>query len=234
MTAVALNAFSYGVRQAISVAAPVACLAPKKLIDLARNVFNVMQWSFLSLYGTKEIAFDRVKDIRHDKKNNAVTHASSVNNFLNGIFIKQAAFIGPIKFNVAHGVLYFVSGVAGSLAAMHRQEWINIGGSLVFPLEVAGNCLFALASLVALIQNVKIYRAAAKVPENAPAHEREAARMLKKSAVLGIISSLNYIIAAALIMIGPAATVALVFGCIAVFTGCMKILYDFIRFRNAH
>ena len=201
----------------------------KKLADFAVVHFNFMQWSFLSLYGAKELLFDRVKDIRQARN----PSPSLMNQYLNGVFVRKDKMGGVVPFNVAHGSLYLASGVAGSLAAADRLGWIRMG-SLTIPLEIVGNGLFGLASLVALIQNIKIYREACKVSEKNPYHEQEAAQRLKKSAVMGIISTLNYIVAAALLIIGTHASLALIFGCIAVFTGCLKIIYDFFRFRQAY
>lgn len=203
-----------------------------KLVELFKGFTDISQWSLLSLYGTKEILFDRVRDIHQVKGNDVFMQASKVDIFLNRTFLKKDTFLG-IKFNVAHGSLNIVSGLLGSLAAAHRQGWMNVG-NFCLPLEAAACSLFGFASLIALIRNINIYRAAIKIPEYAPLHVKEAASMLKKSAILGIISSLNYIVAAALLIIGSTATLALIFGCIAVSTGCLKILYDFIRFKNAY
>lgn len=227
-----LNVLFSGMRPAIPAGASLTSKVTRVIIHLMKNFSSISQCSFLVLYGSKEILLDRVRDIRKVKKNIVITHATNINNFLNKIFIKKDKLIGPLNFNVVHGSLYMGSGVLGSTAAMHKLGWINIGG-LGLPLEVASNCLFNFACLAALIHNIKIYRAAAKVPKYAPLHEKEAAWMLKKSAILGIISSLNYILAASLLIAGASATFALLFGCIAVFTGCLKILYDFLRFRNA-
>lgn len=215
----------------ISFSIPVVNQLSTKMVELVKGIFNVLQWTFVSLYGTKEILFDRVTDIR--KKNSFLLKHRLIDQRLNAIFLKKSNLIGKVKYYLTHGVLYIASGIAGSAAAMHKAGWLN-AGSFAFPLEVAGNCLFAFASFISLVQNVRIYRAASKITLYAPFHEREAASMLKKSSVLGIISSLNYIIAAALLMFGPAAAFALLFGCIAVSTGCLKILYDFVRFRKAY
>jgi len=201
----------------------------RKLVDFAVVHFNFMQWSFLSFYGAKELLFDRVKEIRETKN----SPSSLMNHYLNGVFVRKDKMFGVVLFNVAHGSLYCASGVVGSLAAADRLGWVRMG-SFTVPLEIAGNCLFGFASLVALIQNIKIYREASKISEKNPYHEQEAAQRLKKSAIMGIISTLNYIVAAALLIIGTHASLALILGCIAVFTGCIKIIYDFFRFRKAY
>lgn len=188
-----------------------------------------MQWSFLSLYGAKELLFDRVKEIRGTKD----TQSSLMNHYLNGVFVRKDKVFGVVPFNVAHGSLYLASGVVDSLAAADRLGWVHMG-SFTVPFEIVGNCLFGFASLVALIHNIKIYREASKISDKNPYAEQEAAKRLKKSAVMGIISTLNYIIASALLIIGRQASLALIFGCIAVFTGCLKIIYDFFRFRKAY
>ncbi len=228
-----LNTLVYAARPAIPAVAIVTHQFTKKTIALFKNIFDLMQWSFLCLYGSKEILLDRVKNISQVRKNHVVvTQAHRVNRYLNGIFLKKTAFVGPINFNVAHGSLYIASGMVGLAAPIHRLSG-KLNQKLPLLAETLGNGLFGLASLVALIQNVKIYRAAAKIPSFAPQHARDAALMLKKSAILGIISSLNYIITVALLVMGSAATFALIFGCIAVVTGCLKILYDYFRFKNA-
>lgn len=201
----------------------------KKLVDFAIVHFNFMQWSFLSLYGAKELLFDRVKEIRGTKD----TQSSLMNHYLNGVFVRKDKVFDVVPFNVAHGSLYLASGVVGSLAAADRLGWVRMG-SFTVPFEIVGNSLFGFASLVALIHNIKIYREASKISDKNPYAEQEAAKQLKKSAVMGIISTLNYIIASALLIIGTQASLALIFGCIAVFTGCLKIIYDFFRFRKAY
>lgn len=198
----------------------------KKIVDLAFKYFNILQWSFLSLYGVKEILFDRVKEL--SQPSNKISQRDV---FINRIYSQNDHVLGPIRYNQAHGSLYLMSGVAGSFSASHRLGWIKLGNFDV-PLEIVGNCLFCFASFIALIQNIKLYQAASKVSQYAPAYEKEGAEMIKKSAIIGIISSLSYILAAGLLIMGVQATLALLLGCLAVFTGCIKILYDFIRFKN--
>lgn len=229
----ALNTFSSALRPMFPLIGTIANHGTKKLPVLVKNLFNIMQWSFLSFYGGKEILFDRVRDIRKIKKKIILVKAERINHYLNHIFVKKEAFIGRVKFNVVHGSLYVAAGVAGAAAAIHKQGWFDLG-SFAFPLETLGNSFFCLASLVSLIQNIRIYREACKVPEYAPLHMQEAASILKKSALLGMISSINYMIATALLMMNVAATFALIFGCIAVFTGFLKIFYDFIRLKHAY
>lgn len=228
-----LQALSLAIKPFIPVAVNLGQQGIQRLVPLVKAHFNSLQWSFVSLYGAKEILFDRVKDIRDIKNPDRVKHAHRVNVQLNKIFLKKDVFIKPIRFSILHGTLYVASGLVGTVAALQKQGVLNIAAQLQFPLEVVGNGLFGLASLVALIQNIRTYRAAAKIPPHAPFYERQAANQLKKSAILGILSSLNYIIGAALILIGPLSSLALLFGCVAVFFGCLKILYDYLRFRNA-
>jgi hypothetical protein len=233
-----MSLVTHAIRSGISPALPafftIISTITKKVIDFVKTYFQFMQWSCLIAYGAKEIIFDKVTDFsKRQQRCILITPANRINNFLNRIFVKKEPLLGPIKYNVAHGLLYGVSGILGSAAAMHHLNWINVGSAAV-PLEMAGNATFAFASFISLVQNVKMYRAAAKIQDDAPAHEREASGKLKKSAVLGIISSLNYIVAAALLMFDVTAVISLIFGCIAVITGCIKVLYDYIQFKNAY
>lgn len=228
-----VNALSQTVSPVIPAVATFVKSVVIKIIDFCKShLYYIMQWSFVALYGIKEILFDRVRDIRLVKQSVIVTHADRVKQHANSVFLKKDPLLGPVKFNSIHGSLYATAGFVGVGVAMHRQGLIQLGG-LLPAFELAGNCLFGLASLVTLIHSIRIYLKASKVPSYAPPHVQESASMLKKSAILGMISSLNYIIATALLIIGNAATFALIFGCIAVATGCMKIFYDFLRFREA-
>lgn len=226
-----LNTISFGSKPITPLLITLKSQLISKVIALVRNFSAIGQSSFQCCYGAKEILFDRVEDLRKVEKSGVITHADRVNRYLNTVFVENNFFIGSLKFNETHGSLYIASGVAGSLVAMHDLKWISLGG-LAILLQQAANCLFCLANLAALVHHVKIYRYAVKVPCYAPLNEREAANRLKESAVLGIISNLNYILAAALLIIGSAATLALLFGCIAVITGCFKILYDFFRLKT--
>lgn len=106
-----------------------------------------------------------------------------------------------------HGILYWTSGIAG----LYRER-------LPATLMNADSVLFLSACVTGLCYNIARYRNAAA--ENATPEE-------KKSAILGIISNLNYIIGGALNLIGVAASTALVLCCIALTTGAIKILYDY-------
>lgn len=211
-----------------------AITVTQRLVEIVKTYFNMMQWGALWTYGLKEILLDRVRNIDEIQSKPALpTHANRVNAYINRILVKKDSTIGDLKFNIAHGLLYIGSGLMGSVAGLHRLG-VFVIGKTVFPLEAAGNSLFGLGSLLALIQNIQIYKLALKVTSNSPLHEREAADMLRKSAVIGIISSLNYIAAAAVLVIGGPATMALIFGVLALFTGCVKILYyDFFRFKDS-
>lgn len=54
----------------------------------------------------------------------------------------------------------------------------------------------------------------------------QAAYRAVDSAILGILSSLGYLMVGSMYLYGGAATLALVVGCIATFTNALKIIYD--------
>lgn len=217
--------------QATPVAVSLFSTVLTKIIDFVKTYFNAMQWSFLYLYGTKEILFDNV--YKKESRGILPTYKDRLNQAINKVFVKNDNVIGNIKFNMAHGTLYTASGVIGFVPALQRLGYLDIGAGLIVPLEALGNVVFGFASLVALIQNIKLYKAASKMAKSDSLPEQEAAQMIKKSAVMGIISSLSYILTAITLIFSASTAIAFLFGIIAVITGCLKILYDFFRFRQA-
>lgn len=204
----------------------------QKVAGFAGKYLNLFQWACLGTYGLKEILFDRIKPVKQKIQNLFNLRKDRVKECAQAILVKNDQ-IGKIPFNVAHGTIYAASGVAGGIAALNHLNFINIGSAVSFPLECVGNGLFGIASFLTVIQNVRLYIAATKIEADASKEEIEAVKKIKISAIMGIISGLNYIVTAALLLCGVGATIALVFGLIGLVTGCIKILYDYYTFRKS-
>jgi hypothetical protein len=189
----------------------------QKLSEVARDHFNLLQSFCLLSYGGKEVVWDGF--IKTRQTSAAKTQDTVILDCARGLLkrIEKGAF--PVPFHSLFGSLHLSAGVASGLAAL--QE------SMALPFEALSGSLFFIAQIVALRFNVKVYQEASQLSSSIHEHERKAAQMLKKSAVLGIISTLNYMTLPAITLLGGPAAMILIFGCIALFTGCLKVIYDF-------
>lgn len=104
-----------------------------------------------------------------------------------------------------HGALFIASGAFGIIGVVYKHA-ISV---------ILGQGFFLVANLIALEYNGELYR-----KTDNPA--------VKKSALLGILNNLGYIFTVALAWIGVHGAITLLVGCLAVSTGCLKMLYDFL------
>jgi len=166
--------------------------------------FRLLQGLFLCGYGMKEILFDRTSEPDSSLCRRICRACCSCFNRLRIV----------ADSNIQHGLLFVGSGLAGAAVALHQLEKINVG-SLLTVAEGLDLGLFLAACLVGLRYNVLKYS------------DPSSSLQEKKSAVLGIISNLNYLFWGLCPILGASATFALVFCGIALTTGFLKILYDF-------
>lgn len=123
-------------------------------------------------------------------------------------------------FFVRHGALFAGCGVAGTLLSLHYLETISAGRmlSVLHHLDLG---LFLAGCYVALRHNINEYNWATEHSDDASSGHR------KRSAILGIISSLNYLTWCALLFFGASNALAFIFCAVGLSTGCWKILRDF-------
>lgn len=209
-----------------------------KVFDLGQRIYMAVNIQcgiignfFLCGYGFKELIFDR---IRLPKENLASGDASLIRrvkiaafNFLESIQQKETSIAEKIKYAL-HGSLFAASGVLGTTAGLHRLGMIDIGPALPW-VDIFGTCAFMLANIVNLDLNIRSYIEASK----APVHLSEWALSKKKSAIIGMISNLGYILMSAFTLAGGPFAITMLLGCVAVLTGCLKILYDFILLNRS-
>lgn len=168
-----------------------------KMIELTRQHFKILESVGLTGMGSKEIAFNATVGSKSQK----------------------------IYF-LAHGALFIASGLTSALIAANQYQFIQIS-KWVQLLSLTGNGLFLAANLLALYQNIESYKNALKLETSGLIQDLEKARHMKYSAVLGIMNSLGYLMVPIATLFHAPLAFAIIFGCIAVSTGCLKILYDF-------
>lgn len=194
----------------------------QKITEIVLEYFGIIKGLCLASYGLKELLFDRIKNSVNNH-NNCLSHQKQ---FINEFLLKTEPVLKCIGFHALHGSLYIASGLSSAVAASQQLFQKSLGIPLpLFP--ILGNSFFLLANLFSLKYHVHLYQEAAKVTKDSPQEEQDSAKILKKSAVLGILNSLSYLMIPLFSILGISLALSLLFGCIAVFTGCIKILYDY-------
>jgi hypothetical protein len=172
---------------------------------VATPQFRLLQGLGICSYGFKEVFYDSYKCHQLAKSPCVKTRTKW-----------QAAH----KFFLNHGALFAGCGIAGTAVALHYLEAIS-AGPMLSVLKHLDLGLFLAACVVALQHNVKEYQRAKEFDDNLQA------QVHKNSAILGIISSLNYMIWSSLLFFEFSSALTFVFCAIGLLTGCWKILFDF-------
>lgn len=139
------------------------------------------------------------------------SHFPSVKEFFSNLY----SGIGNLK--LIQGSSFVASGVCGALSFYYPSFFLDFGAS----------GLFLIGNVVALKNNVELYLCGSQL-EN-----REQGKAMMHSAILGIINNINYIMIPLITVFGGPVAAAIFFGCIAVTTGCIKIVYDYLYLRPA-
>lgn len=165
--------------------------------------FRFLQGLGLCCYGLKEIIFDS-----HRAPNTPLCERirCAFRNCFNRI---QSA---P-DFFIQHGAFFIGSGLAGALYALQQIQEVPIN-SFQGILQGCDYGFFCAAALLGLRYNVLNFIYTSDPRE-------------KKSAILGMISNLNYLFWCLCPLLGLSATLTVIFCGIALSTGCLKIIYDF-------
>lgn len=186
-----------------------------KCIEVVRTYFLIISNSCLVGLGFKEIVFEAVRRTDENPLEPAIR-------FFHHLWDEIKS--GDIHF--LQGASFVLSGVTGVLAISHRLQYIDL--KFFAPVcEALGTGFFFIGNLLALVTNVEQYIRASEMTESGDPAQVERGNVLKYSAVAGIINNLSYLMIPTLMLFGAPFACALVFGCIAIFTGCIKILIDY-------
>jgi len=181
--------------------------------QLRSPAVHVLQGIFLAVFGLKEIFWDGASkpDIKPISVNLQTQSAKIRRSCLQFFIGKQADFCAQ-KFYQVHGILFFSAGAATVLSALHKMDQIHLGSSLPL-LQGLEASLFISACVVALRHNINQFL-----------HAQDLAT--KNLALLGITSSLSYVLWGAMTLFGFSLTMAWIFCAIALSTGGLKILLE--------
>lgn len=171
----------------------------RKVWELKLQHLVLLQKGFISLCGVKELAVDRVHYNRAEQLLNHPERRLTEQAFQ----YLYSSHKTNREFYEVHGFMFAGSGVMGIFAVLFKMN----------TLEAISNGLFTFSNFIALQYHIILIRNSTE-------------QHIRKSAAIGIVSNLGYIISSALITMGPWPTLALIFGILAVCAGSIKIIYD--------
>lgn len=176
--------------------------------------FNFLQAAFFCVYGLKEIILDTPR--RHFRPNPAQGFVSRTCQAVSHFFIECQRQFFAGQFSIIHGSLFFTAGVACALSGLQAMHKLPTG---ISPHLLQGlNIGFFLAACAhALHHNVDVYRNSVDGSDG------------KKTALLGIISSFNYLLWGAMFLFGAPTALALFFCGIGLSSGALKILFEILQ-----
>ena len=190
--------------------------------------FQLIQNIIFCGYGAKIIYFDGVKETKDISERDAF-----IQGLVKGFWGKIEQLNNAISKHCIHyGGLYLASGVFGTVSTLHYLSLVDLGKGLPY-VEFLSNGFFFLANVLALHHHVKTYLAAKALFDSSEGEEKAVAKQWMKSAVFGILSSFSYAFMTALMLLTGPSALALIFGLVALSTGCLKILYDFLFLETA-
>jgi hypothetical protein len=121
----------------------------------------------------------------------------------------------------SRGIAYIGTGICDSYVALHSLAIFNLN-SAISKISFIGNICFLYANLATLAENILFFQKA-QSDDIASGQSRE--RM--KSAFLGIISSLGYILTSALTLFGASTAVIILISIFAANAGFLKTILDY-------
>lgn len=196
-----------------------------KVSNLIRPYFLLGQNAAVLAFGIKELTWDQKAFQDVDL---ALIRSEKIKLFGRNFFLNFKCWIGPFNHSHIHGGLYIASGVCGAFDYAIRALGLPFELVANF-LSWAGQATFALANIFSITYYSHVFYKSFCQPATT-AVEQEALKRIRLSAVLGIINNLGYLTAALLSAFGGPVTMALVFGGVALLTGCIKILFDYFVF----
>jgi hypothetical protein len=196
-----------------------------RIYQLTVKHFSLLQNACVTGFGFKELLIDYIpQQINLNKHKNETGFsliektAKKKENHLQRI---QAI---NTEFSFVHGLLYLGTGVSGGMVAAHELQWVNLGASLPY-FHYAAAGLFLYVNFYSLEQNIKLFYHADQLL-NEELYQ-ELAQRIKVSSILGIINNIAYIITTICSFIPAQEILYLVLACFSIFTGSLKIIYDF-------
>jgi len=204
----------------------------KRVIEFSIRAFPILQGITYAGYGLKLFFWDGLR-------NKFKLCLEKNKNFLKKIALTLQWFYSRIKclqtqtshFSMLAGVSYAGAGVCGVITGACQLGLIG-ASKIVNAASAATRGFFIFSDLLSLEYYINLFCLASEILSMGSADSAQTAKQLKISAIMGIVSCFSYLFAAAIVLLGGPAGVALAICCIAGSTNCVRILYDFF-FKNS-
>lgn len=204
----------------------------KRIIEFSIRAFPLNQGLYRIGYGLKLFFWDGLR-------NKIKLHLEKNKQPLKKVTLALQWFYGRIKnmqtqtshYSMLTGLSHTGAGVCGAVAGACQLGLISISKLLdVASSATRGFLIFS--DLLSLEYYVNLFFSASEISMVSSGDAGQIAKQLKISAVMGIVASFSYLFAAAIVLLGGPAGIALAVCCIAGSTSCLKTLYDFF-FKSA-
>lgn len=119
------------------------------------------------------------------------------------------------------GIAYIGAGICDACIALYSFAVLDLKTS-ISKISFIGHICFLYANLITLEENIHIFR-----KEYDSFSTSEQSKLLTRSAFLGIIGSLGYILSSALTIFSPSTAIALLLSIFALGAGFLKLIIDF-------
>ncbi len=211
--------------QSVLASLTVLCRA---VVRLVKPYFGLLQQLIMGTSGAKELVDDGIKqrvelwDETHDDTTGKVSW-TAVKRFATEIKIA--------RIHIVRGALYAVSGVCGGATAMHSLGMVDVD-DYYKTLSRVGNGAFLAGNIITLYFYCEELRDALHIAHTTTGETRERAEEACHSAVMGIVSTLAWLLTAALTAFSVSTAAIIVIGIIGSFTGGIKSTYDFLCYLN--
>lgn len=133
-----------------------------------------------------------------------------------------------VSYDFIHGGLMLGTGVCELLLGLQQLDVLALGAAGAVVGAVSNGCFF-LGNIVMLIHNVNLFHKASLIGKDASEEVKRNAKRVKLSAIISMISAINYIVGMATVMLGGPVALIIFFICLGLTFGGLKILYDWFQ-----
>ena len=195
----------------------------QKVTEVSLYYFDVLRQSCFFVLGADE--FYRQGIQMHDKLKEEQVLAIKVH----GTFFSRVHYLlKDAEKHILRGAFFLGSGIFGTITALHRLKGVESSHLHVHQiLSNVANGLFLAANIISLHICYQQFQEAKRILDRSKdIAECVSATRACESAILGMLSSIGYIIVGGMYVLGGPTTWALVLGCVSTFTGALKAIYD--------
>jgi len=195
-----------------------ACQISERIKKIADGCFKVGTSSYLCSFGILELYHNR----SHRKKEGSEKEEVTLN---------KVVTASTVYFNL-HGGLLVGCGLFSLVDALHEFGVLNLG-SIGNALGSATNVMFLCANIIALEENFRLINELKETDWTKTNIAKDELCWMKRSAFLGFVSNLGYIITTASLLFSGTTALTILIALFSSFSGGIKIIYDLSLWAKA-